>query len=181
MFLLNWQEFDLGSFKCEKNVQVTTEEIGSCFNGQGRLLTTGLQLDTVNSGPSRLNVVVSCYSQIHASSLFSVHRWRYTAPTSRSTAWRSFYDDDRQLLQLEEAGYSEAAKEGYAKGHLCPDADLTHATLKASASWYHNAAPQLQRGNNGPWKSLENHIRGIKDRSLIICTGTSDGGQVKSF
>ncbi|PSN56472.1 hypothetical protein C0J52_08349 [Blattella germanica] len=63
------------------------------------------------------------------------------------------------------------------KGHLSPNADFTFS-FQQNATYYHaNAAPQWMFFNNRNWKSLEERIRSqayIRNRSLVIYTGTSD-------
>ena len=68
---------------------------------------------------------------------------------------------------------------GYDRGHIVPAADFNQdQTLKDETFLVTNIAPQTPRLNQGPWKKLEDRIRGLVEDSAAtatIVTGTIYG------
>jgi endonuclease G len=78
-----------------------------------------------------------------------------------------------------QARHDDYTNRGYDRGHIVPAADFNEdQTLKDETFLVTNIAPQTPRLNQGPWKKLEDRIRGLVEDSsatATVVTGTIYG------
>jgi len=116
--------------------------------------------------------IQTCSDSSIKSALYSIYTWsRSTNPPRQKCSWTSNFLEKNEIGRL----YSTKSHL-FDKGHLTPDADMTHKAIKGCSFLYDNAAPQYYSINRGIWSKLERTIRKVTSLATII-TGTSNGNE----